>query len=101
MPPPRPAAVQPLGVASGRRHGGIRLPGSGSLFTLVPAGHLHLDGSGGIPPAPGLQGLRQKIPAQTQLGGMGWVIFVLLQSMFGLRSVIRKHSVKPVEQVKG
>lgn len=51
------------------------MPGSGSPLTLVPAGHLHLDGSGGLPPIPPLrqsvQHLHQEIPAQTQLGGMG------------------------------
>lgn len=75
LPPPQLPAVQPLGVADERAGGGLGLQGSGSLFTLVTAGHLHLDGSGRVPPlpAPGqsLQHLRQEIPAQTQLGGMG------------------------------
>lgn len=75
MPPSQLPAVQPLGVAAECERGGLGLPDSGSLFTLVPAGHLQLDGSGRIPPLPSpsqsLQHLRQEIPAQTQLGGMG------------------------------
>lgn len=75
LPPSQLPAVQLLGLADEREGGGLGLQGSGSLFTLVPAGHLHLDGSGRVPPlpAPGqsLQHLRQEILAQTLLGGMG------------------------------
>ncbi len=74
-PPPQLPAVQPLGVDARGERGGLGVPGSGSLLTLVPAGHLQLDGFGRIPPLPSprqsLQHLRPEIPAQTQLGGMG------------------------------
>lgn len=77
LPPPQLPAVRPLGWAAEWEWGRLGLSGPGSLFTLVPAGHLHLDGSGRISPLPApsqsLQHLRQEVPAQTQLGGMGWV----------------------------
>lgn len=75
LPPPQLPAVLLLGVAAERERGGLGLPGSGSLFALVPAGHLQLDGSRGVPPlpspCPSLQHLRQEIPAQAQPGRMG------------------------------
>lgn len=75
LPPPRFPHVQLLVAAEGGR--GLGVLGAGSVLTLVPAGLHQLDGSGGIPPLPApcpcVQHLRQEIPAQTQLGGMGWV----------------------------
>lgn len=76
MPPPLLPAVWILGVSAegGRRGLGLQRPGPPAA--LVPAGHLLLDSSGGLPPlpasSPSLQHLHQEIRAEALPAGLGW-----------------------------
>ena len=79
------------------------LPVHGSFSSLLPAGHIQLDGLGGLPYLPSLsqslQYLYQEIHAQTRSHSLGWVELPGSQIRFKPLPVLMppRHQLMPVD----